>query len=109
MSNILNKVFSSANDSANKTENVSKTFNESSDVYRSPSSYSLYNDMMKKHDEISKNIPNSNKTWALIGLILYALNKVASSLSSFFNSWIFAFKRLTLLLIVGWTGVRPYG
>ncbi|MBO5713793.1 MAG: hypothetical protein J6R88_06350 [Clostridia bacterium] len=62
ISNILNKVFSSANESANKTENVSKTFNESSDVYRSPSSYSLYNDMMKKHDEISKNIPNSNKT-----------------------------------------------
>ena len=53
---VISKLFST-NVSNEKTNDTTVTPNASSDVYRSPSSYSQYNDMIKRHDEISKNIP----------------------------------------------------
>ena len=67
LTNIIGKLFTNgANSNAPSKENLSATttkyYDESSDVYRSPSSYSLYSDMIKRHDEIAKNITPSNKT-----------------------------------------------
>ena len=60
ISTVINKLFSNGN--TNKNEEKVNDTNTSSDVYRSPSSYSLYSDMIKRHDEISKKIPTDDKT-----------------------------------------------
>ena len=62
--NILNKLFSANKTTSTDNSNVTNPsyYNQNSNVYRSPSSYSLYADMIKRHDEISKNIPPVDKT-----------------------------------------------
>ena len=60
---VIGKLFSNGKNASKNSENVKteEKVNVSSDVYRSPSSYTLYSDMIKRHDEISKTIKNNNE------------------------------------------------
>ena len=62
ISTVLNKLFNGGSNSTNNQQSKKpETYNENSEVYRSPSSYTLYSDMIKRHDEISKSIDQQVK------------------------------------------------
>ena len=61
---ILNSNANNKNETEKTTEKVDvakQPLNFNSDVYRSPSPYTLYNEMIEKHDKISRQI-DSKKT-----------------------------------------------
>lgn len=58
---ILNSNANNKNETEKNAEKVNaskQTLNFNSDVYRSPSPYSLYSEMIEKHDKISRQIDN---------------------------------------------------
>ena len=67
LTNIIGKLFSSGGNSNVVASSITPTptpqkQSENNSVYRSPPKYLLYSEMIKRHDEIAKNITGIDKT-----------------------------------------------